>query len=127
MARKKVHKGSSINVRVPARTRFGAELLSHKYGTAMSAIVNRAIEMLMEEEGLTSRKKGEMLSLLDRLWDESEFKRLANLKQIAPELLSSENEQVLNEVYHQTEGAPSLTLDQLDKEVEAVRKAFSEF
>lgn len=126
MGRKKIHKAGVLNVRVPMRTRFGAELLSQKYGVALSAVVNRAIEQLLDAEGLSTRKKGEMFSLLDRLWDESEYLRLRNVQKLAPELLSGENRNVLDHMSRDVLEAPEATLDDLDDELTRVRKAFSE-
>lgn len=126
MGRKKIHKAGVLNVRVPMRTRFGAELLSQKYGVPLSTIVNRGIELLLDHEGLSSRKKGELLSLLDRLWDESEYRRLRNLEEYAPELMSSADKSVMANLSRDITEAPEATLDDLDAELIRVRKAFSE-
>lgn len=126
MGRKQIHRGATLNVRVPVKTRFGAELLCQKYGVPLSTIVNRAVEVLMNQEGLTSRKEGELLSLLDRLWDESEYRRMLNIQTQAPELLSSLDKQVLRQIAEDTlfEDRPDPAI--LDAEVIRLRKSFSE-
>jgi hypothetical protein len=126
MGRKQIHRGATLNVRVPVKTRFGAELLCQKYGVPLSTIVNRAVEVLMNQEGLTSRKDGDLLSLLDRLWDESEFRRMQNINRFAPELLSAMDRDILDrinhEICHVEEKIPD---EKLDAHVASLRKSFS--
>lgn len=112
-------------MRVPVKTRFGAELLCQKYGVPLSTIVNKAVEVLMNQEGLTARKEGDLLSLLDRLWDESEYRRMRNIQNHAPELLSSLDKQVLRQIADDTlfEDNPDPAI--LDAEVIRLRKELS--
>lgn len=126
MARKQTHRGATLNVRVPVKTRFGAELLCQKYGVPLSTIVNRAVEMLMKQEGLTSRNEGELLSLLDRLWDESEYRRLRNIETHTPELLSALDREVLRQMDHDLLFETGVDTAILDSEVTRLRKVFSE-
>ena len=42
----------------------------------MSALVVKAIERLLEDEGLTKKEPGQLFSVLDRLWSEDEVERI---------------------------------------------------
>lgn len=78
MATKKrqVLKGHSFSLRVPPRVRYALDLLSRKNGQQMSALVMKAIERFLEDEGLTKKDPGQLFSLLDRLWSEDESERI---------------------------------------------------
>lgn len=74
--KRQVLKGHSFSLRVPPRIRYALDLLSRKNGQQMSALVVKAIERLLEDEGLTKKEPGQLFSLLDRLWSEDEVERI---------------------------------------------------
>lgn len=84
---RKPRKTSTVTVRLPDKTKFAIDLLCERHGASISTVISRAIEDLAERENLTTRKPGEMLSLLDKLWDEDEHQRLRNMYRHAPELM----------------------------------------
>lgn len=84
-----IFKGHSFSIRVPEKVRYGLDLLCRKHNVQISSLVLRAIEQMFEVEGLSKREPGQLLSLLDRLWSESEIERLEALQAHAPELATS--------------------------------------
>lgn len=52
----------------------------------------RAIDKMFDDEGLNSREQGQLLSLLDKLWSESESERIQALQAHAPELMTHEEQ-----------------------------------
>jgi hypothetical protein len=126
MRKNKPRKTSTFTVRVPEKLRFALDLLCERHQASITTVVTRAIEDLAEREKLTTREGGEMLSLLDKLYDASEYRRLTNLKNLAPELLSSWDKRVLDEVDNQF-GRESLPDEDLDQKVAELRKFFAEF
>lgn len=102
---------------MPERTRFGLDLLAKREGVQVSAIALRAIDLLFEREGLTSREPGQLLSILERVWDESDAQRLLKMQAICPELLSSEDRGALHAL-HQVEehnGGRPLAPDEMER------------
>lgn len=95
MAKKQVYKAGVLNCRVPSKTRFGAELLCRKHRASLSTLVNAAMEKLFESEGLSTRKEGELLSLLDKIYDERPGVRTRNLLRYAPELLTPQEKMAI--------------------------------
>ncbi len=57
----------------------------------------RAIDKMFDDEGLNSRDQGQLLSLLDKLWSDSESERIFALQAHAPELMTPE-EQIMRMV-----------------------------
>lgn len=86
MKKRQVYKGHSFSLRVPEKIRYGLDLLARRRGIQMSALVGRAIETLLETEGLAAKRPGEVVTLLDRIWSEDEPERVAALVRHAPEL-----------------------------------------
>ena len=82
-------KTETIGVRMPPKLRYGIELLARKNGSTLSTVMVTAAERLLEGEGMANKAHGQLLSLLDRLWSESEIKRLEALQTHAPELATS--------------------------------------
>lgn len=82
-------KTETIGVRMPPKLRYGVELLARKNGTTLSTVMVTAAERLLEGEGMANKAHGQLLSLLDRLWSESEIERLEALQAHAPELATS--------------------------------------
>ena len=95
MRKRQVFKGTAFSLRVPEKVRFGIDLLCRKAGVQLSTLVIRAIEDLFEKEGLTTRKPGQLFSLLDRLWSQSHYTRARNIREMAPELLTQEEKDAL--------------------------------
>ena len=116
MRKKPILKGTSFSLRVPPKVRYGIDLLCHMSGKQLSTIVVDAIEAEFDRQGLTAKKKGEMLTLLDKLWDESPGMRLMKLKENAPELMSRDDSRKLDLAIKAGEerGSP-LTPEELDE------------
>ena len=53
------------------------------------------MESLLAAEGLDTREPGQLLSLLDRIWDERPGVRTRNLYRYAPELLTPQERLVI--------------------------------
>lgn len=125
MRKNRTRKTSTFTVRVPEKLRFAVDLLCERHQASLSTVVTRAVEDLAEKENLTTRSAGEMLSLLDRLYDPSEYQRLVNLMKFAPELLSEIDKKVLNQIADDTlfEDNPDPAI--LDAEVIRLRKELS--
>lgn len=87
---RKTYKGHTFSIRVPEKVRYGLELLSRKNQVQMSTLVLRAIETMFESEGLNRREPGQLLSLLDKLWRETETERILTLVELAPELATED-------------------------------------
>lgn len=81
---------------MPDRIRFGLELVANKRDVTVSTVVMRAIEEALEREGITSREQGQMLTLLQRVWDESAPVRILKVAEVAPELLSKNDRNFLH-------------------------------
>ena len=95
--KRQTFKGHSFSLRVPEKVRYGLDLLARKHHVQMSALVMRAIDKMFDDEGLNSRDQGQLLSLLDKLWSDSESERIFALQTHAPELMTHE-EQVMRMV-----------------------------
>jgi len=52
----------------------------------------RAIDKMFDDEGLNNRDQGQLLSLLDKLWSDSESERIFALQAHAPELMTPEEQ-----------------------------------
>lgn len=119
MRKKPILKGTSFSLRVPPKIRYGIDLLCQRDGVQLSTFVVNAIEAEFERQGLTAKKKYEMLSLLDKLWDESPGIRLVKLEEHAPELMTREDLQKLTAAIDigLKRGSP-LTGDELDQFIE---------
>lgn len=123
MAKKQTFMGGVLNCRVPSKTRFGVELICRKNGINLTALVNRAVDDMLEREGLTSREPGQVFSLLDKIWDDSDVKRLIKMQDICPELLSSEDRGALDalrqvEEHNAAFGRDTpLTIEEMDRVV----------
>lgn len=89
MAKKQKHKTAKIDTRIPDKVRYGVDLMSRKLGLSVSSYVGRAIEKSLAIDGLATKEPGQLHSLLDRLWSESEAQRLFRLVDHAPELATS--------------------------------------
>lgn len=126
MRKNRPRKVSAITLRVPEKLRLAVDLLCERHQASISTIITRAIEDLVEREGLTTRKEGETLSLLDRLWDESEYRRLRNIETHTPELLSALDREVLRQMDHDLLFETGVDTAILDSEVVRLRKVFSE-
>lgn len=92
MRKRQTFKGHSFSLRVPEKVRYGLDLLARKHHVQMSALVMRAIEKMFEDEGLNRRESGQLLSLMDKLWSDSEAERIYLLQQHAPELMTREEQ-----------------------------------
>ena len=92
MRKRQTFKGHSFSLRVPEKVRYGLDLLARKHHVQMSALVMRAIEKMFEDEGLNRREPGQLLSLMDKLWSDSEAERIYLLQQHAPELMTREEQ-----------------------------------
>ena len=90
--KRQTFKGHSFSLRVPEKVRYGLDLLARKHHVQMSALVMRAIDKMFDDEGLNSRDQGQLLSLLDKLWSESESERILALQAHAPELMTHEEQ-----------------------------------
>lgn len=86
MPKKQTLKGSALSVRLPDKTRYGLELAARRNKAQISAMVIRAIDDLLEREGLT--KRDDVLTWLDKLWHESEPERIKALREHAPMLMT---------------------------------------
>ncbi len=95
---KRTKKSHTFSLRMPDQTRFGLELLATRERVQASTIVLKAIEELFVREGITSRDPGQLLSLLDKTYDESEPRRILKLHEVAPELLTSDQRKFVAEV-----------------------------
>lgn len=92
MRKRQTFKGHSFSLRVPEKVRYGLDLLARKHHVQMSALVMRAIDKMFEDEGLNRREPGQLLSLMDKLWSDSESERIYLLQQHAPELMTREEQ-----------------------------------
>jgi len=112
------HKTHTFSIRVPEKVRFGLDVLATKNNAQMSALVLRAIEDMFEREALSSREPGQLLSLLDKIWDDSDAQRLLKMRAICPELLSSADRGALDAIARVEEhnGRP-LAPDEMDQVV----------
>lgn len=90
--KRQTFKGHSFSLRVPEKVRYGLDLLARKHHVQMSALVMRAIDKMFDDEGLNSRDQGQLLSLLDKLWSDSESERIFALQAHAPELMTPEEQ-----------------------------------
>lgn len=88
MAKKQVLKGTSLSLRIPEKIRYGLDLMGRSHKTQISALALRAIEDLLERGGLTKKKEGEVITPLDKLWNESESERIKALGEHAPMLMT---------------------------------------
>ena len=123
---RKSHKTHTFSIRVPEKVRFGLDVLATKNNAQMSALVLRAIEDMFEREGLARREPGQLLSLLDRLWSESEYRRLRNIQKFAPELLNQTDRDILDRIAFDTSHEKDIPDSTLDAEVERLRKEFAD-
>lgn len=84
---------SVISVRLPARLRYGVELISRLNREPMTDVIVRAIDqgMTAEHGGLLVDLPGEDLpvNLLPKVWDEREGVRLVKLALVYPVLLTA--------------------------------------
>jgi hypothetical protein len=115
---KRINRTHTFSLRMPERTRFGLDLLANREGVQVSSIALRAIDLLFEREGLTSREPGQLLSVLERVWDESDAQRLLKMQSICPELLSSSDRGALHAIQQVEEhNGRSLTPEEMDRVV----------
>ena len=94
MKKREVQKGHTFSVRMPEKTRYGLDLLARKHHTQISAIVIKAVDALLEAEGLTTRQPGELFSTLDKLWSESGVARLLARVEHTPELATVDEKRI---------------------------------
>lgn len=87
---RKTTKGSTITIRLSDRTRYGLDLVCRLRGESISSVAGKAINMVLDGEGIDSREPGELQSKLDRLWSPDPAERLMRLYEQAPELLTEE-------------------------------------
>jgi hypothetical protein len=103
MAKRPINRGAAFHVRVPERTRYGADLLCRKYATNPPQIVERALNDLFIKEGLMVREEGELTTLLDKLWSPIPEERLYRLWLHAPDLMTQEERELLQWVREMVE------------------------
>lgn len=96
MAKRPKTKTELISVRVPPKLRYGLELVARKKGLTLSEAMMRAAEAYLEADGIAAKQQGEMQSTLDRVWHENELVRLVYLFEIAPNLLTKEENDIIN-------------------------------
>lgn len=84
---------SVFSVRLPARLRYGVELISRLNREPLTDVIVRAIDQAMtsEDRGLFVDLPGEELPvyLLPKVWDERESVRLVKLALVYPTLLNA--------------------------------------
>jgi hypothetical protein len=68
-----------ISVRVDPKLRYGLDLVARKQHISVSDAVVQAVDTYLQEKGLAVKELGQNLSLLDRLWSESESERIVNV------------------------------------------------
>lgn len=81
-----------LNVRIPAKLKFGLQLISRRYHEPIPDIIVRLIGDAFTDEhgGLMVDLPGEDMpcNLLERVWDERESSRVAKLAFLFPTLLT---------------------------------------
>ena len=89
-------RNSVFSVRLPAKSRFGIELISRRLRVPMTDVIVEAIADALgsENSGLFVNLPGEELPvyLLARVWDERESVRLVKLALVQPHLLTGAEE-----------------------------------
>jgi hypothetical protein len=89
---RQIKKPSAINARITPKVRFGLSMISAKTGASTTALIEKAIGMLLESEELTTRNQADgFISLLDRCWSEKEGARLRNTLKNAPWALAGDD------------------------------------
>lgn len=109
MNRRRAFKCHTFSLRVPLKIRYGLDLLARKHGIQMSALVLRAIERALEDEGLTSLPQGEFMSLLDRIYHPDKRTRLELLVETLPQLATAEERIIVAESRHDPAERPSVS------------------
>lgn len=87
------NRDSMMTIRTPSKVRFGTDLLRRKYAASYTTVIEKALDLLFAQEGLTIKGNGEFTTLLDRLWSEDADERALAISKYAPELLTAEERQ----------------------------------
>lgn len=91
-------RGAVLNVRVPARLKFGLDLIARRYKESVSDAIIRALNdsLTTENGGLLVHVAGaeHAVDLLKLVWDENEVLRTVKLALIYPDLLNRTEELV---------------------------------
>jgi hypothetical protein len=103
MAKKKMHRDAVLHCRVPAKVKYGADLLCRKHSASTALIVEKSLLTLFDKEGLMARGPGEMTTLLDKLWSPIPEERLYRLWLHAPDLMTQEERELLQWVREMVE------------------------
>lgn len=83
-----------ISVRVDPKLRYGLDLAARQQHISVSDAVVQAVVGYLESKGLMERQPGEIETLLDKLWNESETARIENLFNLAPGLMTGEEKAI---------------------------------
>ena len=111
--KKVVTKEHTFSIRMSEKVRYALDLLARRHHSGVSTIVMKSLFKTLEEEKLTTREEGEVLSLFDRLWSTEEPKRVVSLAVYAPELLTDDERDIIAVImrsptlWHKGEELPS--------------------